>query len=80
MIADKNRDRDIIRLWAEHYPKSKTSGVSMTLCKAIALSLEDKAPLVMSYDDIIDKLHYLLSHYGISREQFYEIEKEIGDV
>ena len=45
----------------------------------IALMLEDKAQAVVSYDDLIDKLHYLLSRHGIPKEKFYEIEKEIGD-
>jgi len=80
MIADKNRDRDIIRLWAEHYPKSKTSGVSMTLCMAIALMLEDKAQAIAINTDLIDKLHNLLERFRIPQDQFYEIEKEIGDV
>jgi hypothetical protein len=42
--------------------------------------LEDKALSVVSHDDLIDKLHYLLSRYEIPKDQFYEVEKEIGDL
>jgi len=67
-------------MWAEHYPKSKTSGVSMILCMAIALMLEDRAQAVTTDADIIDKLHNLLDRFRIPKNQFYQIEKEIGDV
>ena len=77
---DRIEDRDINRLWGEHYPKSKTSIVSKTLCLTIALIIENKARLITGDKDLMDKLHFLLKHYAIPKEQFYEIEKEIGDV
>ena len=82
---DRIEDRDINRLWGEHYPKSKTSIVSKTLCLTIASIIQNKARLFMDDKDLVDKvhfllkLHFLLKHYGIPKEQFYEIEKEIGD-
>ena len=73
------KDRDISRLWAEHYPKSKTSVVSKAFCMIIAGILDDKAQAVTTDDDLIDKLLRLLGHFGIPKDQFYEIEKEISE-
>ena len=80
MRVDQIKDREIGRLWAEHYPKSKTSGASKMLCMTIALMLEDKAQALETDGDLIDKVHYLLGRFCISKDQFYEVEKEIGEV
>jgi hypothetical protein len=69
--VDQIKDREIGRLWAEHYPKSKTSGASKTLCMTIALMLEDKAEALEAEGDRIDKLHYLLNRFRIPKAQFY---------
>jgi hypothetical protein len=76
----RGRDPLLARLWAEHFPKSKESGVSKTLCMAIALILEDKAQAFATDEDLIDTLHHLLERFGIPKDQFYELEKEFGDV
>ena len=77
---DRIEDRDINRLWGEHYPKSKTNILSKSLCVTIVLIIENKARLITDDNDLVmDKLHFLLKHYGIAKEQFDEIEKEIGN-
>ena len=76
---DRIEDRDIDRLWGEHYPKSKTNILSKSVCVTIALIIENKARLIINDNDLVDKLHFLLKHYGIPKEQFYKIEKEIGN-
>ena len=58
----------------------KTCGASKTLCMTIALMLEDKAETLRVNEDLIDKLHTLLKRFRIPKDQFYEVEKEIGDV
>ena len=80
MLVDRINDREITRLWAEHYPKSKTSGASKALCMTIALMLEDKAQAITTNTELIDKLHNLLDRFRIPKDQFYEVEKEMGDV
>ena len=70
---------DIGPLWAEHYPKWKKSAASTTLCMAIALILEDKAQAMVTNDDLIEKLHYVLNCFGIPKDQFYEVEKALGE-
>ena len=77
---DRIHNRDIGRLWAEHFPKSKESGASKTICMALALILEDKAQAAAGNDDLMDKLYFLLKHFDIPKDQFYEVEKEVGDV
>jgi len=48
---------------------------------AIALILEEKAKaFVTGDDDPIEKLYLILKFFSIPKDQFYEIEKEIGDV
>ncbi len=74
------KDCDISRLWAEHYPKSKTSVVSKGYCILIAGILDDKAQAITTDDDLIDKLLRLLDQFGIPEDQFYEMEKESREV
>ena len=42
--------------------------------------LEDKAQALAINEDLIDKLHTLLKRLRIPKNQFHEIEKEIGDI
>ena len=77
---DQIKTRDIGGLWAEHYPCWQKNGASKTLCLAIALMMEDKAQAVNRDEDLIETLHKLLNHFHIAKDQFYEIENEIGDV
>lgn len=82
MVA-RIQDREVGRLWARHYPRWQQLGASRALCMAIALILqdkEDKAQSIATEDDLIDKLHDLLNLFGLPKDQFYEIEKEVGDV
>jgi hypothetical protein len=72
-------DSDIGPLWAEQYPKWKTSAASKTLCMALALTLEDKARSLVTDDDLIEKLHSVLNYFGIPKDQFYEVEKELPE-
>jgi len=46
----------------------------------LALMMEDKAQALDTDQDLIDKLHYLLGRFRIPKDQFYEVEKEIGEV
>ena len=80
MGVDQIKDREIGRLWGEHYPKWRQSGASKALYMAIALMLEDKAQAVYPNEDLIETLHKLLAHFHVPKDQFYEVEKEIGDV
>ena len=73
---DRIEDRDINRLWGEHYPKSKTNILSKSICVTIALIIQNKARLIMDERDLVDKLHYLLKQYGIPKDQFHEVEKQ----
>ena len=77
---DQIKTRDIGRLWAEHYPKWQKNGASKTLCMAIALMLEDTAQALETEGDLIAKLYYLLGRYRIPKDEFYKVEKEIGDI
>ena len=70
------KDCDISQLWAEHYPKSKTSVVSKAYCMLIAGIFDDKAQAITTDNYLIDKLLRLLDHFSIPEDQFYEIEKE----
>jgi len=56
------------------------NGASKTLCIAIALMLEDTVQALETEGDLIAKLYYLLGRYRIPKDQFYEVEKEIGDI
>ena len=46
---------------------------------ALALILENKAQAAAGNDDLMDKLYFLLKHFDIPKDQFYEVEKEMGD-
>ena len=78
---DPIEDREIAPLWGEHYPKWRQNIASKTApVSRIVMILEKKAPQVAAHDDLIDKLHRLLERFGIPQEQFYEVEKELGDI
>ena len=49
---DRIEDRDINRLWGEHYPKSKTNILSKSLCVTIVLIIENKARLITDDNDL----------------------------
>jgi hypothetical protein len=79
-LADARiEDRDIGPLWAEHYPKGKDNTRSRTLCRVLCLMIENKAARDLGDDDLMVAIHRLLAGFGIAEDQFYEVEKEMGD-
>jgi len=80
LADDRIEDQDIGPLWAEHYPKRIDDVCSKTLCLALCLIIERKAARNFGDGELIDGIHHMLAAFGISKEQFYELERESGDL
>ena len=80
LADDRIEDRDIGPLWAEHYPKGKDHARSRTLCRILCLMIENKAARNLGDGDLMVAIHRMLAGFGIAEDQFYEVEKEIGDL
>ena len=61
-------------------PKRNDDVCSKTLCLALCLIIERKAARNVGDGDLIDEIHQMLEVFGISQDQFYEIEKESGEL
>ena len=70
---DRLNAEEIGPIWAEHYPKHHHDVKSkMALC----MILQDKSRHGIPYGDWSDKLHHVLTHFGISKHEYDEVEKE----
>jgi len=80
--VDWIEDKDIGTLWAEHYPKRMDDVKSKTVCLAVCLIVEQKAARNASADaeDLFDYIHRSLVALGIPKDQFYNVEKESGEI
>jgi hypothetical protein len=61
-------------------PKRNDDVCSKTLCLALCLIIERKAARNVGDGDLIDEIHHMLAVFGILQDQFYEVEKESGDL
>ena len=68
------QDRDIDRVWAEHFPKCHTSEASRALCLTIFNIVQNKAQISLRLAGSADKLNYVLGTLGIPQNQFQEMK------
>ena len=74
------RDRDIGTIWAEHFPKCRTSSASRALCLTIFDIVQNKAQISLPLAGSSDKLNYVLGTVGIPVNQFQEMKGIAKDI
>lgn len=67
------QDRDIGKVWAEHFPQCHTSEASRALCLTIFNIVQNKAQISLRLAGSADKLNYVLGTLGIPQNQFQEM-------
>jgi hypothetical protein len=67
------QDRDIGKVWAEHFPQCHTSEASRALCLTIFNIVQNKAQISLWLAGSADKLNYVLGTLGIPQNQFQEM-------
>ena len=74
---ERIEDHEIGPLWLEHFPKYKRDVRFKALVLIFCKILQNKARHDINYDDWSDKCHHVLVKFGIPKDQFEEIEKQI---
>jgi hypothetical protein len=67
-------NKEIGRIWAEHYPKSGDNRDALQMCGMICRLIREKTRLVISISSA-GGLHRVLDDCGILKAEFDEIEK-----
>jgi hypothetical protein len=67
-------DKEIGRLWAEYYPKSKDNRDAFQLCWVICRLIREKSSFVLAIRRSI-RLRHVLDDCGVPKAEFDEIEK-----
>ena len=63
-------DRDLGRIWAKHFPRSKNGHVSEQICRLICLIIEKKLLLSLPGNSYEEKLSEILARCNIPAEEF----------
>lgn len=67
-------DKEIARIWAEYYPKSRDNRDALQICRMICRLIREKTRLVFSISRSA-RLLRVLDGCGISKADFDEVER-----